>query len=80
MGLGTFNRSLEASERKIVGNSFRKDNEAFELWKTKTDINPDHILRFAEKDNFWEMGETCTRGPCLEIILILVMILITRNM
>lgn len=42
------------------------DDEAAELWKTCTDIDPAHILYFGE-DNFWAAGEVGPCGPCSEI-------------
>ena len=43
------------------------DDESAELWAKKTSINPDHIMKFGKKDNFWEMGETGPCGPCSEL-------------
>ncbi len=54
-------------KERLWATVFREDDEAYELWKSKTDINPNHILRFDEKDNFWEMGETGPCGPCSEV-------------
>jgi alanyl-tRNA synthetase len=54
-------------KERLWATVYKDDDEAFELWKSKTDINPKHILKFGEKDNFWEMGETGPCGPCSEI-------------
>ncbi|MCL5268702.1 MAG: alanine--tRNA ligase [Bacteroidetes bacterium] len=52
---------------KLYATVFETDEEAAELWKKVTDIAPSRILKFGEKDNFWEMGETGPCGPCSEI-------------
>src|SRR5262245_53951716 len=52
---------------KLYATVFRTDDEAAGFWRSQTDIAPDHILRFDEKDNFWEMGDVGPCGPCSEI-------------
>ncbi len=52
---------------RLYATVFEDDDEAFEIWKNFTDIDPDHIQRHGKKDNFWEMGETGPCGPCSEI-------------
>ncbi|MCJ7543731.1 MAG: alanine--tRNA ligase-related protein, partial [Phycisphaerae bacterium] len=43
------------------------DDEAAELWRKTTDIDPSHIRRFGQEDNFWAPGDTGPCGPCSEI-------------
>ncbi len=52
---------------KLWATVYEEDDEAFELWKTETDIDHTHILRSGKKDNFWEMGDVGPCGPCTEI-------------
>ncbi len=41
------------------------DDEAEEIWKKY--IAPERIMRFGDKDNFWQMGDVGPCGPCSEI-------------
>ncbi len=54
-------------KEKLYATVFRTDDEAAVLWQQETDIKKENILRFDEKDNFWEMGNTGPCGPCSEI-------------
>jgi len=44
-----------------------QDDEAVSEWNNQPGMNPDRILLFGRKDNFWEMAETGPCGPCSEI-------------
>ncbi|MDD4224274.1 MAG: alanine--tRNA ligase [Candidatus Cloacimonetes bacterium] len=52
---------------KLYATVHDSDQEAFELWRSQTDIDPAHISFQGDKDNFWEMGDTGPCGPCSEI-------------
>jgi len=45
---------------------YKDDDDAARLWE-EIGAPPDRILRFGEKDNFWQMGDTGPCGPCSEI-------------
>lgn len=52
---------------KLYASVHDSDQEAYDLWKDLTDIDPSHISYHGDKDNFWEMGETGPCGPCSEL-------------
>ncbi|MCK6553800.1 alanine--tRNA ligase [Candidatus Binatia bacterium] len=52
---------------RLYATVFTTDDEAERWWQRETDIGHDRILRFGEKDNFWEMGDTGPCGPCSEV-------------
>ncbi len=54
-------------KERLWATVFNDDSEAAEYWKAETDINPDHILKYGKKDNFWEVGDTGPCGPSSEI-------------
>jgi alanyl-tRNA synthetase len=59
---------------KLYGTCFKDDKgniptdeEAAEIWRQQPGMDPDHILFFGRKENFWEMAETGPCGPCSEV-------------
>jgi alanyl-tRNA synthetase len=46
---------------RLYATVYTKDDESYNIWSSCTDIDKSHIMRFGDKDNFWEMGDT---GPC----------------
>lgn len=57
---------LKMPKDKLYVTIYLDDDEAFEIWKNKTDIDTSRIFRLGKEDNFWEHGAgPC--GPCTEI-------------
>lgn len=57
---------LKLPKDKLYVTIYLDDDEAFEIWKNKTDIDTSRIFRLGKEDNFWEHGAgPC--GPCTEI-------------
>jgi alanyl-tRNA synthetase len=58
--------SLQIPKDKLYVTIYLEDDEAFDIWCNKTDVDPKRIFRLGKDDNFWEIGVgPC--GPCTEI-------------
>lgn len=54
-------------KERLWASIFRDDDESEKLWYENTDLIKGRVLRFDEKENFWEMGEVGPCGPSSEI-------------
>ena len=52
---------------RLYATVYKDDDEAEQVWLKLGVIPRERVLRFGEKENFWEMGETGPCGPCSEI-------------
>ncbi|TGY43888.1 alanine--tRNA ligase [Clostridium sartagoforme] len=58
--------TLQIPKDKLYVTIYLEDDEAFDIWCKKTDVDPNRIFRLGKEDNFWEIGVgPC--GPCTEI-------------
>ncbi|MEG1286494.1 MAG: alanine--tRNA ligase, partial [Clostridium sp.] len=58
--------TLSVPKDKLYVTIYLEDDEAFDIWCSKTDVDPKRIFRLGKDDNFWEIGVgPC--GPCTEI-------------
>lgn len=53
--------------KRLYATVYTEDDEAYDMWKNIPNLDPTHLLRSGEKDNFWSMGDTGPCGPCSEI-------------
>jgi alanyl-tRNA synthetase len=61
----TGEKYLALPVEKIWVTVHESDDEAFYIWKNY--VKEERIMRFGDKDNFWQMGDTGPCGPCSEI-------------
>ncbi len=58
---------LWATYFKDEYNQIPEDREAADVWLSLNGFNPQYLVPYGRKDNFWEMAETGPCGPCSEI-------------
>jgi alanyl-tRNA synthetase len=66
-GYELFTEDLGFEPDRIWATIHHSDDEAFELWQEVAGLPPARVLRFGDKDNFWQMADTGPCGPCSEI-------------
>ena len=64
---GLAKENLYATVFKDEKGEIEADDEAAGWWQQQPGFDPNHVLYFGRKDNFWEMAETGPCGPCSEI-------------
>lgn len=62
-------KDMGFSKDTFYATVYKKDDEAFAIWRDLIGLPENHIYRLGEADNFWQMGDTGPCGPCSEILI-----------
>jgi alanyl-tRNA synthetase len=60
-------REFGLQKNRLLVTVYHDDDEAYELWKKIAGFPDSMIIRIADTNNFWAMGDTGPCGPCSEI-------------
>ncbi len=60
-------KEYKIDSKNMFVSVFKDDQESFDIWAKEIGVPENRIMRFDEKDNFWQMGDTGPCGPCTEI-------------
>jgi len=58
---------LELPQDRLWISVYRDDKESEDIWLKEMKVDPNRFSCCAEKDNFWQMGDSGPCGPCTEI-------------
>jgi alanyl-tRNA synthetase len=60
-------REFGLQKDRLLVTVYHDDDEAYALWRKIAGFSDSKIIRIADTDNFWAMGDTGPCGPCSEI-------------
>ncbi len=60
-------REFGLQKDRLLVTVYHDDDEAYELWKKIAGFPDSKVIRIADTDNFWAMGDGGPCGPCSEI-------------
>lgn len=58
---------LKIDKNRLYVSVYKTDDEAYNIWKDEIGIDPSHIVRLGDEDNWWAAGPIGSCGPCSEI-------------
>ena len=58
---------LKIDKSRLWVSVYTTDDEAYDIWTKEVGIDPSHMVRLGDSDNWWAAGPIGSCGPCSEI-------------